>query len=472
MRPASVVKRDGSAVPFEAGRIAQAIARALSAVGVRDDGLSSELAWVVEEHLGRTVEQAAVGLEDVQDAVVHVLQESGHYEVAIAYARYRDARERARRERRARGDHQVPLHLEVTEADGRHRPWSADWLVERLARRHALSGMQAIDVLAVVEDQLAQSPATELSVDLIDALVEGALVRLGLTANAHAHGDVRVPREELRLALEAGDGCQALLAAGRAAFRQSATHGSLPPAVVKLWSRGRLWVDGLDDPLRGAQITCVIEQAGNPWQVIAGAAAQAIAGACSWRSVRIVLPPSILGHLERGSTLLHEPTAAIARVAQVLLYCDGRTPLLERWPFSGTQIGLAIYNDDFLLARQLAERNLPLLSGAQYARGGWQQRVAVEVALNAQGLENEWSQLDLLAMGAATAATARLARLPAATRDGDLRFAIFGLAAGSPSVDYLERQVEQEGRRQGLAFTRAANLPTEACAHLGRLLEG
>ena len=471
MRPDGVVKRDGSTVPFEAGRIAQAIARALAAVGVRDDGLSAELACVVEDHLGRTVESAAVGLEEVQDAVVHVLQESGHYEVAITYARYRDARERARRERRAAGDRRVPLHLQVTDPDGRHRTWNADWLVERLARRHRLSGMQAVDVLAVVEDQLAQSPVTELSVALVDALVEGALVRLGLTANALAHGDVRVPREELRAALEAADGGKALAAAGRAAFRQEAANGALPPAVARLWSRGRLWVDGLDDPLRGAQITGVIEQSGNPWQAIATAAAQAIDGACSWRRVRVVLPPSILGHLERGSTVLHESISAIARTAQVLLYCDGRTPLLERWPFTGSQVGLAIYNDDFLLARQLAERNLPLLSGAQYARGGWRHRVAVEVALNAQGLESEWSQLDLLAMGAAIAAGSRLARLPAALREGELRFAIYGLAAGSPSVDYLERQVVQEGQRQGLAFIRAANLPEEACAHLGRLLE-
>ena len=471
MRPTEVVKRDGSAVPFEAGRIAQAIARALAAVGVRDDGLSSELAQVVEEHLARTAERQAVGLEEVQDAVVHVLQESGHYDVAITYARYRDARERARRERRARGDRLVPLHLEVIESDGRHRAWSADWLVERLARRHQLSGVQAVDVLAVVEDQLAQSPATELSVALVDALVESALVRLGLTANALSHGDVRIPREELRAALDSSDGCKALLAAGRAAFRQEAAHGTLPPAVAKLWSRGRLWVDGLDDPLRGAQITGVVEQAGNPWQVIATAAAMAIEGACSFRRVRIVLPPSILGHLERGSTLLHDPINAIARAAQVLLYCDGRTPLLERWPFPGNQVGLAIYNDDFLLARQLAERNLPLLSGAQYTRGGWEHRVAVEVALNAQGMENEWSQLDLLAMGAAIAATTRLARLSAATRVGDLRFAIYGLAAGSTSVEYLERQVIQEGHRQGLAFTRAANLPAEACEHLGRLLD-
>lgn len=471
MRPGSVVKRDGTAVPFDAGRIAAAIARALAATGVRDDGLSDELARVVAEHLARTAEQSEVGLEEVQDAVVHVLQESGHYEVAIAYSRYRDARERARRERRARGDRQVPLHLEVVEADGRRRPWQAEWLIDRLARRHRLAGAQALDVLAAVEDQLAQSPATELELPLVDALVEAALVRLGLTAVALAHGDVRVPREEVGAALAAGDGCAALHAAGRALLRQDAAAG-LPPAVARLWSRGRLWVDGLDDPRRGAQLTAVVEQVGNPWQVIANAAAIAIEGACAWRRVRVVLPPSILGHLERGSAQLLPPIAALARAAQVLLYCDGRTPLLDCWPFAGGRVGLALYNDDFLLARQLAEQGLPLLSGAQYARGGWTHRVAVEVALNAQGLEREWSQLDLLAMGATGAVTARLARLPEPLRQGDLRFAIYGLATGSPSSDYLERQVVQDGLRQGLAFTRASNLPAEACAHLGRLLEG
>jgi len=39
------------------------------------------------------------------------------------------------------------------------------------------------------------------------------------------------------------------------------------------------------------------------------------------------------------------------------------------------------------------------------------------------------------------------------------------------SNEYLERQVVQEGLRLGIALTRGASLPEEACAHLGRLLE-
>lgn len=468
MMPQRVVKRDGTVVPFERARIERAIARALDATGVRDDGLSRELAGVVVEHLSRTADAERIDLEEVQDAVVHVLQESGHYQVAIAYARYRDARERARRERRARGDRRVPMRLEVVEPDGRRRPWDAAWVAERARAVYGLNAAQAGDALAVAEELLAASPATELPLALLDALLEAALVRLGLVTAA-AHGALRLPRQGLAEALGAGDGLAALLEAGRQAWLQTAAQ-ELPPAVARLWGRGRLWVDGLDDPLRGAQLTVVLDALGNPWQVLAQAAARAIAGSRDFRRVRLVLPPSILGHLERGSLPMAEQVQALAQLAQVFLYCDGRTPLLARWPFPAGRVGLAIYNDDFLLAQQAAGLGVPLIAGAQYARGGWQHAVAVELALNAQGLEQEWSQLDLLAMAAATAAGLRRARLPERLREHDLRFAIFGLAAASPSVEYLERQVVQEGLRQGLRLARAGGLPPEACRHLGRLL--
>ncbi|MEK7416003.1 MAG: hypothetical protein AAB263_22085, partial [Planctomycetota bacterium] len=375
--------------------------------------------------------------------------------------------------RRARGEREVPVHLAVVDPDGRSRSWSAEWLIERLTRRYGLSGAPTLDVLAIVEEQLAHSPTTTLTTAMADALIEAGMIRLGLTAAVCEHGDLRIPREELAAAVGEPDGSATLIAAGRSAFRQEAVAGGLTGDVARMWSRGRLWIDGLDDPLRGSQYTVVIEPASNPWQVIAHAAAAAIEGGRSWRRVRVILPPSILGHLERGAAQLAAPIASLGSVAHVYLYCDGRTPLLEAWPFPGLRIGLATYNDDFLLSRQLAERGLTLVSGVQFARGGWRQRTAIEAAINAQGLENEWSQLDLVAMGLATAARHRLARLPRTLTEGaDLMFAIYGLSSASPSADYLERQVVQEGQRQGLTFTRTTNLPAEACAHLGRLLDG
>ncbi len=104
--------------------------------------------------------------------------------------------------------------------------------------------------------------------------------------------------------------------------------------------------------------------------------------------------------------------------------------------------------------------------------GGWRSRTAVSLALNAQGLDNEYSQMDLLAMALVAAAKIRLGHLAGTPMaGGDVRFAIYGLTASSPSHEYLERQVVQEALRNGLTLSRTSHLPEEACAHLGRLLE-
>ncbi len=196
------------------------------------------------------------------------------------------------------------------------------------------------------------------------------------------------------------------------------------------------------------------------------------ARAC-WRRCDIVLPASILGHLERGAGMLIAPIRALANLATVYLYCDGRTPLLADWPFTGTRVSVATYNDDFLLLRELQERRLPLLSGPHLMQGGYRHRVAVDVALNAQGLEGEYSQMDALAMAAATAVQVRLGQLGTAAcfTGAELRFAIFGLPPNTASNEYLERQVVQEGLRLGLTMQRSSHLADDACVHLARLLE-
>ena len=106
-------------------------------------------------------------------------------------------------------------------------------------------------------------------------------------------------------------------------------------------------------------------------------------------------------------------------------------------------------------------------------QGNYRSRVTVESAINAQGLEGEYSQMDSLAMALVAAVRVRLSQLGDSPlfSGGELRFAIFGLPANSASNDYLERQVVQEGLRNGLTLSRGAHLTEEACIHLGRLLE-
>jgi hypothetical protein len=243
--------------------------------------------------------------------------------------------------------------------------------------------------------------------------------------------------------------------------------------VVRLYCRGRLWIDGLDDPRRGSQFTATIDGSSNPWQVLTNAYSIAAEASRRWRRVRLVLPPSILGHLERGAAALVQPIVALASLAHVYLYCDGRTPLLASWPFTGHRVSIATYNDDFLLLRQLQELRLPLLSGPHLMQGGYRGRTTVESAINAQGLDGEYSQMDAVAMALVAGVRVRLAQLgsSAVFAGGDLRFAIFGLPTNSASYEYLERQVVQEGLRNDLSLVRSSHLTEEACIHLGRLLE-
>lgn len=471
MRPTAIVKRDGSEVPFDLARISTAIAKALHVVGTDDKALAAEMARVVLEHLERHSDQSVLGIEQVQDAVVHVLQESGYYDAARAYIRYRDERERFRRERRLIGAGSAQPNLAVMDLDGRRRPWDRAWLSEHLARTYRLERKAIEDALVQVEAFLAGTAITELTAPLVLSLVDAALVRCGMHDLADERAPLRLERAQARTSLaSASDGLEALTRCGELAFEQLSLSECYPEPVVRQYCRGRLWIDGLSDPKRGSQFTATIDGHSNPFQVLASAFATAAEAHRRWRRVRLVLPPSILGHLERGALALTQPIRSLASLAQVFLYCDGRTPLLTAWPFGGARVSLATYNDDFLLLRQLQELGLPMLTGSHLMRGGYRGRLAVELALNAQGLEGEFSQMDALAMSLVAAAKIRRAQLGEQV-EGEVRFAIFGLTLHSTSNEYLERQVIQEGLRNGMALSRSASLPEDACAHLARLLE-
>jgi len=471
VKPVVVVKRDGVAVPFDQPRIVEAIRQAQLAVGIDDAALANELGTVVLDHLTRTCDHASIGIEDIQDAVVHVLQESGNYEVALAYTRYRDARERFRRSRQTLVGERSAPHLAVIDLDGRRRPWDRDWLRNLIVEHFGLGEKAAADALIQVEAFLVESSLVQLTTPLLLSLVDAALVRCGMHDQAEARSPLRIDRTTVRALLELR-GDAVVRRCGEEVLRQLSLAEELPDQVLKLYCRGRLWVDGLDDPMRGSHFAATIDGSSNPWQVLTQAFAVATDARARWRRASIVLPPSILGHLERGATSLVAPILALAEHAFVYLYCDGRTPLLDTWPFPGRTVSIATYADDFLLLRRLQELHLPLLSGPHLMEGGWRSRTAVALALNAQGLDNEYSQMDLLAMGLVSAARVRQRQLAVRGEvEGDLRFAIYGLTASSPSHEYLERQVVQEALRSGLELRRTSHLPEEACAHLGRLLE-
>jgi anaerobic ribonucleoside-triphosphate reductase len=90
-------KRDGSVVPFEKSKIAEAIWKAAKAVGGKD----RERSLVLTEKLMKNIdakfgENAIPDVEDVQDAVEKLLIEEGHAKVAKAYILYRKSHEELR----------------------------------------------------------------------------------------------------------------------------------------------------------------------------------------------------------------------------------------------------------------------------------------------------------------------------------------------------------------------------------------
>ena len=472
MAISSVLKRDGQTAAFDRRFIVQAITRAQeAATGKVDAELAAELAQVAEDYLFKTVQESVLTVEAVQDAVIYVLQESGNYEISLAYSRYRDARERQRRQRMVRGELDIAPNLKVVGADGRRRQWDRDQLRKFLVGKMELTEKAAQDVVHGVEEVLADTDVTDLGSSLLLSIIETMLVRYGMHASIERCAPLRVDRQELRTVLQGRDGLASLIRGGQKSFRQLSLAECFPPEVLRHYNSGRLWIDGINDPARGSEYTVALDGDPNPWQIISHAFSIATAARRDWQNVRLIVPPLILDHLERGAEPMINAIEELADMADVYLYCDGRTPLLDSWPFKNKRISLATYAEDFLLLGRLQELGLKHLSGPHLMKGGYSRRVAVKLAINAQGIEDNFNQMDLLAMSLVAAAKVRMEQLSQvkAVSGADIRFAIFGLSPSSSSIEYLEREVVQEGLRCGTALSRSANLPDEACRHLGKL---
>ena len=94
----TIVKRDGREVPFNLEKIANAIAKALQAVGASNDKLALSLASRVIEETDRdvTVQGTSPSVEQIQDIAEKVLISANLPEAAKAYILYRAERTRAR----------------------------------------------------------------------------------------------------------------------------------------------------------------------------------------------------------------------------------------------------------------------------------------------------------------------------------------------------------------------------------------
>ncbi len=92
-----VIKRDGEQAEFQIDKISGAIKKAFDATGkCFNDEIISLLALRVTADFQDKVESNSVTVEQIQDSVEHVLEQSGYTDVAKAYILYRKQREKIR----------------------------------------------------------------------------------------------------------------------------------------------------------------------------------------------------------------------------------------------------------------------------------------------------------------------------------------------------------------------------------------
>ncbi len=93
----NVVKRDGTVTGFELSKIKEAVKKAFEATGkYYTDSIVELLALRVASDFQNKIHTESVPVEDIQDSVEKVLEETGYTEVAKAYILYRKQREKIR----------------------------------------------------------------------------------------------------------------------------------------------------------------------------------------------------------------------------------------------------------------------------------------------------------------------------------------------------------------------------------------
>ncbi|MEW6745050.1 MAG: ATP cone domain-containing protein [Planctomycetota bacterium] len=279
MAPRRVRKRDGREVPFDPGKIADAIWKAAQSVGGEDRLLAEELASVVVHFLEREYGDRIPTIEDIQDLVEKVLIETGHARTAKAFILYREQRRGLREVLRvhkpcgvragspsgyegrlpvrssARGASPPSLFLgdriDVA-SPSRQMPWSKACIVEALVTESGLPAPLADEVASTVEARVFQSGLTRLSTSLIRELVDNELFERGLDLPLVQHSVIGLSGSDIE-ALLGSEGCRGIdveLACGRALLERHSLARRLPGTVVEAHLDGRLHLQALASPLR------------------------------------------------------------------------------------------------------------------------------------------------------------------------------------------------------------------------------
>ncbi len=116
----SVVKRDGEVVDFNLAKISDAISKAFTATQKNyNEEIISLLSLRVTSDFQDKIKGETISVEDIQDSVEHVLEQTGYTDVAKAYILYRKNREKIRNMKSTFLDYKEIVDSYVKEEDWR-----------------------------------------------------------------------------------------------------------------------------------------------------------------------------------------------------------------------------------------------------------------------------------------------------------------------------------------------------------------
>lgn len=191
----NIKKRDGAIVPFNKGKIHNAIYKALEAIGLPSESTADKVTGDVVFMIG---DVDSISVEEVQDLVETALMKRGLTAAARAYILYRDAHARARQAlhvRKRTGSRQSVTDRSMLISENADEQVAA-WDRRALEKRVVALGVpedSALEIGKRVENCIISAGLTDVSNSLVRELTNNALRTLGFDAQLKDSSVYTVP---------------------------------------------------------------------------------------------------------------------------------------------------------------------------------------------------------------------------------------------------------------------------------------
>lgn len=255
-----VRKRDGSIVPFNKQKIADAIFKAAQSVGGQDRYLAEDLAEVVKIYLEKEYKGDIPSVEEIQDIVERVLIKTGHAKTAKAYILYRQRRARARQIREGIRPEDLAerevmkkslardISISVRRSDDKIGIWDKNIIVEALVRETGISRNIAEIIVSEVEEDVIASKVKNLTSSMIRELVNAKLIQYGFEEERLKHSRIGLPFYDIYSILNSFKGSPDELSfyLGRRMKREFAMNSVIPQSLVERYLKGEIIIKNIE----------------------------------------------------------------------------------------------------------------------------------------------------------------------------------------------------------------------------------